>query len=306
MSKITICIPVYERYDYFETAIQSALNQTVKCEILVSDNASSHYKFRDYCELNNIQYSRNENNLGVFANWNKCIELARTEFAIILSDDDILKPTYVEEFIQALSEFPDIDLYYTNFDIYDFGLKKLLSHNHNIPFGYYENNLEVLKYGADFGLSFPIFTSAIKRAKFDGFQEKFHSCSDWIWMYSEVRKINLYGNNQILVTRGNHDNNDSKNSETSVRALIGMSYIYGFRLREIFRNNDYLKNKSILKAYSVIINLFAYNENAKIEYILENQYNIYGDMVQKNYFIKFVPKVMLRLIYKLFFRRYFG
>ena len=306
MNKLTICIPVYERIDYFESAIESALNQTVKCDILVSDNASSHTKFRDFCELNNIPYFRNENNLGVFGNWNKCIELAKTPFALILSDDDVLKQTYVEDFLNTLREHPQLDMYYTNFDIYDFGSKEFLSHHHCIPFGYFENNLEVLKYGVEHGLSFPIFTTAIKKSKFDGFQEKFHSCSDWIWMYSEIRKLNLFGNENLLVTRGNHDNNDSKNSDTSVRALVGMSYIYGIRLNEIFNKNYRLKLKSIVKANSVIINLFAYNENDKIQRILDNRFNIYGAMIQKKYFLKFVPKAILKLIYQLFFRRYFG
>lgn len=306
MNKLTICIPVYERYDYFESAIKSAVNQTINCEILVSDNASSHNKFKDYCHLHNIKYSKNDTNIGVFANWNKCLELANTDFALILSDDDTLEPNYAEEFIKALENHPELDMFYTNFNIYDFGSKRILSHDHKIPFGYFENNLEILKFGIQNGLSFPIFTTAIKKSKFDGFQENFHSCSDWIWMYSELRGIQIYGNGKILVTRGNHENNDSKNSETSIRALIGMSYLYGLKLTAIFNRNYSLKFKSRLKAYSVLINLFAYNKNSNIQSVLDNKYNIYGQIIRKNYFFKYIPKIILKSIYKLFFRRYFG
>lgn len=306
MNNLTICIPVYERYEYFESAIKSAVNQTINCEILVSDNASSHDKFKDFCHLNNIKYFKNQSNIGVFANWNKCLELANTDFALILSDDDTLEPNYAEEFMKALENYPQLDMFYTNFNIYDFGSKKILSHEHEIPFGHFENNLEILKFGIKHGLSFPIFTTAIKKSKFDGFQENFHSCSDWIWMYSKLRNIQFYGNCEILVTRGNHENNDSKNNETSIRALIGMSYLYGLKLTDIFKGNYSLKFKSRLKSYSVVVNLFAYNKNSEIERILNNKFNIYGQIIRNNYFLIYFPKIMLKLIYKLFLRRYFG
>jgi glycosyltransferase involved in cell wall biosynthesis len=96
---ITISIPVYERYDYFEEAINSALNQTVKCNIIVIDNASSHTKFRDFVVAKNLDYLhyyRNDENLGMVNNWNRGIELAQTKWLSILHDDDALDVRFIE------------------------------------------------------------------------------------------------------------------------------------------------------------------------------------------------------------------
>lgn len=38
---ITIAIPCYERKEFFLFALESALNQTIKCKVIVVDNCSS-------------------------------------------------------------------------------------------------------------------------------------------------------------------------------------------------------------------------------------------------------------------------
>ncbi|WP_316801209.1 glycosyltransferase family 2 protein [Pedobacter frigidisoli] len=96
---LTIAIPVFERDDFFEMAITSAINQTVQCKIIVVDNNSSHNRFKEYVEslnLHNLTYFKNEENLGMIGNWNRCIELCSTEYLSILHDDDILHLQFVE------------------------------------------------------------------------------------------------------------------------------------------------------------------------------------------------------------------
>ena len=99
MEKIlTIAIPVYERYNYFEAAIQSVLSQTIDCQIIVVDQTTTHTRFRDYIKgLNDpaIKYFRNDEP-GMFENMNKCIEYAETPWISILHDDDQLHCQFVE------------------------------------------------------------------------------------------------------------------------------------------------------------------------------------------------------------------
>lgn len=105
--QVTIAIPVYERTDFFNEAIESALNQTVKCTIVVVDNASSHTYFKDYIEkLDNprVKYFRNDQNLGMVGNWNRCIEVAQTPYLSILNDDDVLHPQFLERVFPILDE----------------------------------------------------------------------------------------------------------------------------------------------------------------------------------------------------------
>lgn len=106
-SKITICIPVYERYDFFEEAIRSAIGQSITCNVIVIDNASSHNRFEKYCQKNLIQYIRNDSNLGMIGNWNECIISAKTEWVSILHDDDVLHPDFISHFLNILELYPE-------------------------------------------------------------------------------------------------------------------------------------------------------------------------------------------------------
>ena len=99
--KITIAIPVYERYEYFEEALNSAINQSVTCRIIVVDNASQTKSFETQITKtanSNIKYYRNHKNLGMVGNWNECIKLTTTEWLTILHDDDILFPDFIKEY----------------------------------------------------------------------------------------------------------------------------------------------------------------------------------------------------------------
>ncbi|TQP48982.1 glycosyltransferase family 2 protein, partial [Vibrio cholerae] len=95
---ISIMIPTFKRPHLIKDAIDSAFNQKtdVTFEVVVVDNDAG-------CEFENelkalissysnfhIRYYRNEENIGMFGNWNRCIELARAEYLTILNDDDLL------------------------------------------------------------------------------------------------------------------------------------------------------------------------------------------------------------------------
>ena len=107
---ITIAIPVYERTEYFEEAFLSAVNQTVKCPVIVVDNHSSHHYFKDYIENYNkqnqdkVRYIQNSTNLGMVGNWNECINQTSTPFLTILHDDDALHQSFIEIVSQQINK----------------------------------------------------------------------------------------------------------------------------------------------------------------------------------------------------------
>ena len=45
--RLTIALPVYKRTDFIRQALDSAINQTVKCSILLIDNNSPHHEFKE-------------------------------------------------------------------------------------------------------------------------------------------------------------------------------------------------------------------------------------------------------------------
>jgi GT2 family glycosyltransferase len=104
--KITIAITAYERIDFFEEALDSALNQTIPCPIIVIDNASSHNKFEEIIfkkKSPKITYIRNDSNIGIVGSSNRCIiELCQTEYLTILHDDDALHPNFIEHCLDVL------------------------------------------------------------------------------------------------------------------------------------------------------------------------------------------------------------
>lgn len=110
-SQIQLCIsiPTYCRADLLKEALESALSQNthVKFEIIVVDNnnanASDTMKLmEEYTEKYPfISYYQNSSNLGMAGNWNRCIELSHRPWTLLLHDDDMLDPDYLETVFPA-------------------------------------------------------------------------------------------------------------------------------------------------------------------------------------------------------------
>ncbi len=119
-SLLTIAIPVFNRTAFFRQALESALNQTVPVKVLVVDNASDEGDFAAILEdypAERISFLRNEKNLGMVGNWNRCIELCITPYLLILHDDDFLERDHVEMFLKVHQ--PGVALYYCNAAVVD-------------------------------------------------------------------------------------------------------------------------------------------------------------------------------------------
>ena len=104
----TIAFPVYKRTDYFRTALESAINQTVKCRILVVDNNSPHDDFKKIIDSYNnplIEYIKTAETVPQDENFNNCIRFTKTPWMTILHDDDYLHCQYVELTQRILSKF---------------------------------------------------------------------------------------------------------------------------------------------------------------------------------------------------------
>jgi glycosyltransferase involved in cell wall biosynthesis len=95
----TIALPVYKRTDYIKLALDSAINQTVKCRILVVDNNSPHDEFKKIVDgYNNplIEYIKTGETVPQDENFNNCIRFTKTPWMTILHDDDYLHIQFVE------------------------------------------------------------------------------------------------------------------------------------------------------------------------------------------------------------------
>lgn len=105
---ISIVMPVFNAYSFFESTIQSVLNQTYEnLEILCVDDCSTdktlqllnYYKNRD----SRIKIIVNDQNRGAGYCRNLGIEKMTGEYCLFLDSDDWFKPEFVEKMYQKIS-----------------------------------------------------------------------------------------------------------------------------------------------------------------------------------------------------------
>ena len=107
---LTISFPVYNRTEYFRTALESAINQSVKCRILVVDNNSPHDEFKAIIDSYHnplIDYIKTVETVPQDENFNNCIRYTKTPWMTILHDDDYLHYQFVEMAQKILTEWGD-------------------------------------------------------------------------------------------------------------------------------------------------------------------------------------------------------
>lgn len=183
MALVTIAIPVFERFEFFIAALESALAQTIPCPIIVSDNASSHKKFREVCDLypGRVTYYENVKNLGMFENWNRCIRLADTEYVMVLGDDDLIHPRYCETLTNAVDAHPELDVFFSSFVTIRAPHFEPEPPLFASPFGILTGT-QVLTHAARWGLGVPTISMALRKTAFSGYYSKVTASNDWLWL----------------------------------------------------------------------------------------------------------------------------
>jgi len=106
MKKITVILPTIGRPQYIKKALNSILKQDyTDLEILISDNASGYTRDEliGDCHDSRIKYIQHDRRLESSFHMNLCINLASSEYLMILSDDDILSFSYISNMVEMFS-----------------------------------------------------------------------------------------------------------------------------------------------------------------------------------------------------------
>lgn len=103
---VSVCIPVYNGARYLEECLDSVLSQSYEnLEVLVVDDGSTdggeEVILRYQSQDNRIRLIRNQENLGLVKNWQKCIKQARGEWIKFIFQDDVLAPGCIEKMYWA-------------------------------------------------------------------------------------------------------------------------------------------------------------------------------------------------------------
>lgn len=109
----TILLVAYRMQDTIVESLQSALAQTVPCEIIVSDDSSGDESLqriaplvRDYRGPHRLKVRSTASNIGLCAHLSELAGLATTGVLVFLAGDDIAYPHRVERLVAHLRKHP--------------------------------------------------------------------------------------------------------------------------------------------------------------------------------------------------------
>lgn len=106
---VSVCIPAYNNAAYIKETIDSILNQTYQnIELVVVDDNSTDntYEIVSNIQDERVKVYKNEKNLGMSGNWNRCLELVSGEFIKLICADDLVEKDAIEKETRALIENP--------------------------------------------------------------------------------------------------------------------------------------------------------------------------------------------------------
>lgn len=124
--KFTIGLPV-TKTKYLKAALDSIANQNFSdYEIIIKNNGASEEKKKEiksicdpYLKSKNVTYFESDQQLQMGPNFNTILEKAKGDFFMIMSDDDILEPNYLEEFNKLILKHPELDVFHCRIKLID-------------------------------------------------------------------------------------------------------------------------------------------------------------------------------------------
>ena len=311
---VSVMIPTFKRPELLKYAIQSAITQKTnyKYEIVVIDNDDSncHDVKNLILEFNDkrISYYRNKKNIGMFGNWNRCIELANAKWLVILNDDDLLDQYYIEYMYKTTKYLEDCDALACSLDRF-----KENENNSNLSiFRELLSNIKrllTLKKVSKVSLNYLFFEfispangCLIKKKNalsIGGFNEMYFPISDAIFMSRLADKCNLYCvENKLYKYRISV--NESLKPETM------MGFIYGniYHRHEIMLRLKWEKNRIMTSMCNYFLDMDILNYASKIPLSDDDAKEIkikFSKNGHVSHFYAFLMKILTRFIVLLFF-----
>lgn len=183
--KFSVIIPTYQQSDTLAETIESALNQTVPCEIIVVNDGSTDLTKQVLYDYEDKITVITQTNRGLPSARNTGIMNARGDWIVPLDSDDILEPNFIERVEQVINDIPEADVIAPSFS----------------TFGVQESNvllqmrptLEDFKAGNKIGYCSAIRKSALLQV--GGYSSRM------VWGYEDMALwVNLLSRDKVIVT----------------------------------------------------------------------------------------------------------
>ncbi|PSV32327.1 glycosyltransferase family 2 protein [Photobacterium sp. GB-72] len=206
---VSIMIPTYNRPVLLLETLFSAIKQktSLSYEIVIIDDTPECVINNDIISIINnenncaIRYFHNDTNIGLFGNWNRCIELARAEWFTILNDDDILADSWLDDMMALKDNNSFVGCRCKRFT----DIKEISSYFQS---GYFRKEKVRHKIVPIEHLFFGMWTNGTlgtllnKKIALDigGFDEKLYPMSDWhfYFKYANVKKLKIINENLVF------------------------------------------------------------------------------------------------------------
>lgn len=117
---VSICIPVYNSENTIKATLESALAQSYSnIEIIVVDNCSTDNTWQIINSFSDLRIKKykNDMNIGMAGNWNKCLLYATGVYVHFLCGDDIITHDCIEKKVILADSADDISLVFSASEI---------------------------------------------------------------------------------------------------------------------------------------------------------------------------------------------
>lgn len=117
---VTIGIPTRNRAVLLKDCVASALAQSYRnIEVLVCDNASTDDTAATLGAIADprLRVLRNNENIGMLGNYARCVQEASGEYLVLVADDNILDPSFLEKCVNLVRREPGIPIVLAAYDV---------------------------------------------------------------------------------------------------------------------------------------------------------------------------------------------
>lgn len=148
---IEIFILTYNRLPYLKSAINSALNQSIKnLKITIMDNCSTDgtedYVKSLHKKYSNLYYYKQRKNVSVLDNFLSVRQLVSAEYVLIFHDDDILHPEYINVALKLLDINKNVSLIYSKINPFNNEDSLIDVNQEKIAYRIFQNKLDFACY----------------------------------------------------------------------------------------------------------------------------------------------------------------
>lgn len=147
--EVSICIPFYNGYETTKLILEELGSyDNNNYEIIISDDCSDEvesFNLKQYIDTHfsnsNVRLYRNSDNLGMDLNFQKCIELSKSEYSWFLGQDDFIYKDKLIKVINLLKQYKP-NIVYLNYEVkrtWNYNKRFIHTNNLNIESG---NNVD--------------------------------------------------------------------------------------------------------------------------------------------------------------------